>query len=131
MQALSAQTKRQTMYWASFFADEWAGDAPHYWDLSLLYLLPSARTPRKESDEEARARTTKAIRQLRKASVREYEVLYRLLILGDSIEGVTSWLNERAVRNAIPLEDGKDVHYTEQDTWVLFIAGTDFVRQSW
>lgn len=131
MQALSAQTKRQAMYWASYFAEEWAGDTPRQWNPALTHLLPNSRTPRDGGEEVSRARTTRAIRRLRKASVREYEVLYRILILGDSIEGVTAWLNERAVRNAIPLEEGKTVHYTEQDAWVLFISGVDFVRQAW
>jgi hypothetical protein len=80
---------------------------------------------------ESRLRTTKAMRRLRKFAVREYEVLYRILILGDSIEGVTVWLNERAARNHIPLPVGKPDHYTERDTWALFIAGVDFVRQSY
>jgi hypothetical protein len=71
------------------------------------------------------------MRRLRKYAVREYEVLYRILILGDSIDGVMVWLNERATRNDIPLPEGKDVHYSEKDTWALFIAGVDFVRQAY
>ena len=131
MTALSTQAKRQTMYWAAYFAEEWRADSPQVWHSTLKPLLPSTRSPRDEDAEEAHRKTTRAIRQLRKASVREYEVLYRLLILGDSIEGVTSWLNERAIRNAIPTPEGQDVNYTEQDTWALFIAGVDFTRQCW
>lgn len=100
---------RQTVHWAEYFADEW----------------------RSEPSSEAHLRTTRAMRKLRKFAVREYEVLYRILILDDSIEGVTVWLNERADKNHIPLPVGKPDHYTERDTWALFIAGVDFVRQSY
>jgi hypothetical protein len=52
---------------------------------------------------EPRVRTTRAFRKLRKKAVREFEVCYRIIILGEAIEGTCDWLNERAARNDIPL----------------------------
>ena len=141
----------QTVYWARYFADEWrtevptrihsseigADGAPQWHPSFEKWLARGGRGQGWERPDdvhlvgESRLRTTRALRQLRKCAVREYEVLYRILILADSIDGVTVWLNERATRNSIPLPDGKDTHYSEKDTWALFIAGVDFVRQAY
>jgi hypothetical protein len=69
------------------------------------------------------------MRRLRRVAVREYEVLYRVLVLGERLEETTIWLNERALRNAIPLQPGRDVHYSDKDTWALVICGIDYARQ--
>jgi hypothetical protein len=64
-------------------------------------------------------------------AVREYEVLYRVLVLGERLEETTQWLNDRAMRNAIPLQPGREVHYTHKDTWALIICGIDYAKHFW
>jgi hypothetical protein len=49
----------------------------------------------------------------------------------EPLEETTRWLNERAARNAIPLPDGRDVHYRLKDTVALFISGVDYARTYW
>lgn len=62
-------------------------------------------------NSERRARLTQAMRKLRKQSIREYEVAYRVVVLGEHIEQTTAWLNERAARNG--LEDRYRIGDTE------------------
>lgn len=50
------------------------------------------------------------------------------MIHGESLDATTAWLNERAVRNAIPLPSGQAVNYTLKDTVALFLAGVDYAR---
>ena len=66
---------------------------------------------------EARVRTTRAFRKLRKHHVREFEVLYRVAILGHSVTEASQWLNDRAYRNAKP------ERYAREDViWMLVVA---------
>jgi hypothetical protein len=66
-------------------------------------------------------------------AVREYEVLYRVLVLGERLEETTRWLNARAERNAVPFPPHRPSgpHYTQKDTLALVIAGIDYARESW
>jgi hypothetical protein len=63
-----------------------------------------------------RARLTHAMRRLRRFSIREYEVAYRIIVLGERIEHTTDWLNERAIRN------GKPERYRLRDTEVIICS---------
>jgi hypothetical protein len=72
---------------------------------------------------EPRVRTTRAFRKLRKKAIREFEVCYRVVVLGERIEDTCQWLNERATRNAIPLPEGRDNHYTLHDATLLLVSG--------
>ena len=91
----------------------------------------------KRSDErwrdnpEPRVRTTRAFRKLRRKAVREFEVCYRIIILGDPIEGTRAWLNDRAERNAIPLPSGKAEHYSLNDTMLLLVSGVGKMIAWW
>lgn len=67
------------------------------------------------------------MRKLRRVSPRAYEVLLRTMIHGEGLNETTAWLNERAIRNGIPLE-GRAANYTLKDTVALFLAGVDFAR---
>jgi len=51
---------------------------------------------------EPRVRTTRAMRKLREKYPREYEVLYRIVILDHTISETQTWLNERAISNKKP-----------------------------
>lgn len=117
-------------YWARFLADEWARDFPDVpppkstgWTTDLEAWINGARKDR--------SRTTHVMRKLRRTSPREYEVLYRAMILGEGFGQITTWLNERAVRNNIPLPEGKDVHYSTRDAVALFLAGVELCRSQW
>lgn len=78
---------------------------------------------------EPRVRTTRAFRKLRKKAVREFEVCYRIVVLGERIENTCDWLNERAARNRIPFPDpprrwrGFDANYDLNDTLLLLVSG--------
>lgn len=101
--------------------------APRWHPEFERWLTRSQRPPALGSDPSMRA--TRVFRQLRKTSKREYEVVYRLLILGDTVEGTCTWLNQRAAANSIPLPPGRRQHYTPRDVLGLFIAGVDFAYQ--
>jgi len=137
------ETIRQTAQWADWLSTDWrlevpdrihsseiADDGAPQWHHEFAKWLTrsEARPPR---NTEERLRTTKVMRRLRRVAVREYEVLYRTLLLGEPLEETTTWLNERAKRNNIPLPEGQAVHYRKKDTLALFIAGVDFCRQQY
>jgi hypothetical protein len=76
-------------------------------------------------NSERRARLTSAMRHLRKKSIREYEVAYRMIVLGEPIERTTAWLNERAIRNGV-----KD-RYEIADTQVIIVSAVDKLISWW
>lgn len=82
------------------------------------------------ADEEI-DRTMQVMKRLRRRSIREYEVMYRFYIVGESISQATAWLNERARLNDIPLPEGRSQHYREKDTMALLVAGTEWALAHW
>lgn len=78
-----------------------------------------------QKNPEERVRTTRAFRKLRKKAVREYEVCYRIIILGEPIEGTCTWLNERAIRNQ------KEDRYGTLETMLLLISGVQKMVSWW
>ena len=139
--ALSEATLRRTAQWFTQFAADWreeiplrihtrgvdAGGAPEMHPDFLNYLdasyLSSLGRGRRNPDH--RLRTTRAFRKLRKEAPREYEVLYRTMVLGEPVSETTRWLNERAIRGGHP------ERYTKTDTMVIVVAGVDFVHHWW
>lgn len=131
----------EATYWGRFLGEEWIRDftdAPTQIHTSSLAADGTLEWQRDfanwldgKNDSEARQRTTKVMRRLRRASPRAYEVAYRLLIQGESFEDVTKWLNERAIRNNIPLREGHDAHYRIKDAVALFLAAVTFCRHYW
>jgi hypothetical protein len=75
------------------------------------------------ANPEPRVRTTRAFRKLRKKAIREFEVCYRIIVLGEPIENTRMWLNDRAQRNAIPLPFNRQTHYTMTETMLLLVSG--------
>lgn len=141
-----AELLDDTAYWARDFAMRWRQEAPlrmHDRDIAgdgtpdwhpdfekwLTRTEPSRRPPTEQ--DLLRRRTTTVMRRLRSVSPRAYEVLYRLLMLGDSIESTTTWLNDRAIRNQIPLPPGQPIHYRQKDTTALIIAGIGYAKAFW
>jgi len=74
---------------------------------------------------EVRVRTTRAFRKLRKKAIREYEVCYRIIVLGEPIEETRAWLNERAIRNA------KADRYGTLETMLLLVSGVEKLVAWW
>lgn len=125
----------ETRRWISFFRDVWVSNAPtrlHTRDLDMagnpemhpefLHWLDGT-TGRHEGTEDRR-RLKRAIKRLRERSLREYEVFYRVVSLGQTITEVTEWLNERAIRGGHP------ERYRLRDTTVILYAAVDKVY-SW
>ena len=125
-----AAALEEAAQWGKFFGEEWAHEFPESvppsWPTDFAHLLSAAVD--RSAGSSARARTSRVMRKLRRVSPRAYEVLLRTMIHGESLADTTAWLNERALRNAIPLEAGRTEHYTLKDTVALFIASVDFVR---
>ena len=138
---------RDTARWAHWFATDWRQDVPsqiHTAEISPdgspewhpdfeSWLTAEKATRGRGGRDPNRLRTTKVMRRLRRVAVREYEVLFRVLVQGERIEDTTTWLNERSARNAIPMPthrpDGP--HYTEKDTMALLVAGVGFAKEYW
>lgn len=77
-------------------------------------------TDRRETGpEEGKTRLRRAMKRIRGRSLREYEVLYRVMVMGDSIDNVTDWLNARAVAGGHP------ERYTPASTSVIVYAAVD------
>jgi hypothetical protein len=118
--------------WATSISRAWARLKPelpevgaHRWHADMAGWLEGT------ADDLDRATLARVMQQLRRAAPREYDVLYRTLLLGEGFEEVAVWLNERAQRNGIPLPDGSDTHYQTKDAVALFEAGITFVRTYW
>ena len=139
----SDQVMQTTAQWASWLAADWRQEAPiriHSTEIApdgspqwhpdfMKWMTRGGQRPRDGQAEHLR--TTRVMRRLRRAAVREYEVLYRVLVLNERLEDTTEWLNARARRNGIPLPPGKTCHYTLKDTTALVIAGIEYARQLW
>lgn len=119
MGAVTRRAKRYAVLGAQSVAPRWNGASSLHPSFAEWMGNPRASEP---------AVTSRAVKRLRKMSKREYEVLYRIITVGESIDEVRDWLNERAERNSIPLPDGRHRHYSSNDTWVLFIAGVHYIR---
>ena len=78
-----------------------------------------------KDNPEPRIRTTRAFRKLRKKAVREYEVCYRIIILGEPIEETAEWLTSRAIRNAKP------ERYGVGETLLLLVSGVQKINGWW
>lgn len=76
-------------------------------------------------NSEPRIRTTRAFRKLRKKAVREYEVCYRIIILGEPVSDCAEWLTQRAIRGGHP------ERYGLLETMLLLVAGVDKARGWW
>ena len=90
-----------------------ADDGSPRWDPAFTAWLMGVRRPGE------RPRITHAMRRLRKVSVREFEVAYRIIVLGESVEATMAWLNERAERNRI------EFRYTARDTQIILMSAVD------
>lgn len=121
------------VHWLGVFASEWhqelptrihsrsvdRGGAPQ-WHAEFARWISGERNY--ERNPEGRLRVTRAMRDLRKHAPRQYEVLYRIMVLGESIEGTTAWLNARAERGGHP------ERYRTGDTLAILQSSIDWVE---
>lgn len=138
-------TLARTAKWGGYFASTWNAEAPmriHSSDVGEdgaprwhpdfeRWLTREGGRRRDAYQTEEALRTTKVMRRLRRTSIRQYEVLYRMLLLREPPEATTAWLNERARRNGVPLPEGRNVHYRTKDTLAILIAGTEWALHHW
>lgn len=139
---------KSTGYWLARFSHDYHGEIPqkiHNGDIASdgapqwhpdfarwLTAREVISTPRPDyPTPEQRLRTTRALRRLRKEAIREFEVVYRVMVMGERIDETTKWLNQRAERNSIPLPDGRAEHYRTKDTIALVVSGIDKMRVWW
>jgi len=144
---LTSEVMSDTAHWAGWFASDWKQEVPDRihcaevgldgtprWhpDFERWLTRDEVRRPNRRNGDQ-RLRTTKVMRRLRRVAVREYEVMYRVLVLGERLEETTIWLNDRAERNRIPhpphRPDGP--HYIEKDTIALVVAGIAYAKEYW
>lgn len=123
-----------TAYWLGRFRDTWTADVPlrlHLRDLGedgnpelhpeFVHWLDG--TSGRHEGSEDRARLKRAIKRLRERSLREYEVLYRVMILGEPVPETAAWLCARAAAR------GHSDRYTVRDVMVILYAAVDKVRE--
>jgi len=141
----SEATMKDTAHWAAYLAADWKQEVPDRihssqigadgcprWHPDFEKWLTNDRLYRRKNDDQ-RLRTTRVMRRLRRVAVREYEILYRILVLGERLEETTRWLNERAAKNRIPPPPHRPngPHYTQKDTLALIVAGIAFCKEYW
>jgi len=123
-----------TRFWLAHFRDIWMANPPirlhtreldqdgnPQWHPEFAHWLQG--TSGRSEGSEDRARLKAALKRLRERSLREYEVLYRILALGHSVNEVTEWLNERAIRGKHP------ERYRQRDTMVIVYAAVDKIHE--
>ena len=136
---------QQTAQWLQFFADEWMGEvplniharavddghglgSPAFHADFIRWLGPICSCPacfetdKRRRNSDSRTRATKSFRKLRKVAPREFDVLYSLCVLRNSINGTADFLTERAIR----LE--KPERYNRAAVLLLAISGVDKLR---
>lgn len=136
---------QQTAQWLQFFADEWTGEVPlrvHGGGVDdghglggpafhadfIRWLGPICTCPachretQKRRNSESRTRATRAFRKLRKVAPREFDVLYSICVLRNSINGTAEFLTSRAVRL------DKPERYDRTSVILLAISGVDKLR---
>ena len=86
---------------------------------------PSEFVVKKTRNHDARLRTTRAFRKLRKVAPREFDALYLMCALGSSFEATRDALNQRAIRL------DKPERYSPADLTLLIVSGVDKVRHYW
>lgn len=133
-------TPAQTARWLVELADYWnkeipmrlhsrdtdGGGAPA-WHGEFAHWLTGTdlNDDRWRRNPEPRLRTTRAMRKLRQQHPREFEVLYRTIILGIPLTETCNWLNDRAARNK------KKERYTLEGVYLYIFVAAERVHQWW
>lgn len=94
------------------------------WSHEMRKLMTGTdRREQRGDDEPGKVRIRRAMKRLRNVSVREYEVLLRVMVRGESLQTVTDWLNERAIAGGHP------ERYTAAHTATIVYAAVDKLQE--
>ena len=131
---ISVAQLNSTRYWLGFFRDVWETNPPvrlhtraldtagnPEWTTAFEHWLDG--TSGRNEGTEDRARLKRALKRVRERSLREYEVIYRVMVLGHAIPEVTDWLNDRAIRA------GDETRYSPHETLVIVYAAVDKLQE--
>jgi len=72
-----------------------------------------------------RVRTTRAMRKLREKYPREYEVIYRIVVLDHTISQTQQWLNDRAEKHRKP------ERYSREAVLLYLLNGAEKTHSWW
>ena len=125
---ITPEVSAYTSKWMSILRQDWHSEIPQrlhtrdldrggypQWSPEMAAWLSDGRKP----NGERRYRLTQAMRKLRAKSIREYEVAYRMIVLGEPLDRTAKWLNERAIKN------GKPERYSLKDTTTIIVSAVD------
>jgi hypothetical protein len=144
--SIAPEELQETAQWLQFFSDEWMEETPlaintHSVDDGhglggpafnpdfIRWLGPICKcndciqaAKRGPRNGDSRIRTTRAFRKLRKVAPREFDVLYSLCVLHNSINGTADFLTKRAIRLNYPQR------YDRLSVILLSMSGVDKLR---
>lgn len=125
-----------TRYWLIYFKDVWETNVPLHlhirelddagnpqWHPEFAHWIDG--TSGRSQGSEDRAKLKRAMKRLRERSLREYEVVYRAMVLGHSIPEIAEWLNDRAIIG------GHKERYGTAEAMVIVYAAVDKLRDWW
>ncbi|HET9614097.1 MAG TPA: hypothetical protein VFP22_04715 [Candidatus Limnocylindrales bacterium] len=129
---ISSTEIAKTKYWLDHFrqihrssvptvlhSHEVDGNGAPQWSPGFRAFLTGDAPLREGQKDTDQRRLRRALKRIRERSIREYEVLHRILELNHSIGEITDWLNERAKRGGHP------ERYTVASTVVIVFAAVD------
>lgn len=94
-------------------------------DFARWLLRTDLSDQRWRDNPEPRVRTTRAMRKLREKHPREYEVLYRVVILDHTIAETARWLTDRAIAH------GKPERYDREAVIMYLLNGAEHTSSWW
>lgn len=106
-------------------APEWTSEFRRWIERTEDEVHGQRRRTYAPRNDDARLRTTRAFRKLRAKNPREYEVLYRTVVLRHSLPETAIWLTERAIRN------DKPERYSALDAQILLVCAVDKTLRWW
>ena len=93
-------------------------DGAPEWSDAMRRLMTGIEK-RETTEEPGQVRLRRAMKRLRGRSLREYEVVYRVMVMGESVPAVTIWLNTRSE------EGGHPERYSQVATSTIVYAAVD------
>jgi hypothetical protein len=125
-----------TAYWLNRFHDTLTANVPLRLHLRSLgddgnpdlhpeFLHWLDGTNGRHDGLEDRAKLRRAMKRLRERSLREWEVMHRVMELGEPVPQTTAWLNDRSMTG------GHSDRYSQADTLVILYAAVDKVCEFW
>jgi hypothetical protein len=125
--AVTEAVKDHTTKWLSFLRADLEESIPIRINTGSVFAADGTPewAPEFTSWMKGNSRVVRAMRRLRRVSVREYEVAYRALFLGQTDVQIAKWLTERAIRN------DKPERYSKADAQVIVVSAIDKLLAWW